>query len=138
MALHHIRLSETEVHELQLDSYIVHIHQQACTNCECGERFSHLFEVWTHPIKTRTTGFRDLRPAATPLKELPIAIMELPERQIPICSDCAETYDRPGLPPIQPVDRAEWEATLKRKYAAPEPAPRATASRAAAPTLDQL
>jgi hypothetical protein len=136
MPIHHIRLSESEVSELQLDSYVVHIHQQACLNCDCRERFSHLFEVWTHPTKTRTTGFRDLRLTSDQPRDLPIAVVELPERSIPLCSDCAETYDRPGLPAIQPISRSDWEATLKRKYTPEPPAPRPQSR--PTPTLDQL
>jgi hypothetical protein len=135
-----IRLNETEIHELQLDSYQLQIHTHSCTHCECDERFSLLFEVWVHPYKTRTTGFKDLRRSYAPLQDLPLAVIEMPVRQVPICSDCIDTFERVGLPPVQPISEAAWAETLKRKYAPAPVAPVAdkTASGRTIPSLDQL
>lgn len=132
--LHH-KISEGEAKELILDSYVMYVHTHTCTNCECGERFSQLFEVWAHPTKTRTTGFRDLRPAGRIDRSLQISYIELARQSIPICSDCVAQYEtteseRPA------VSREAWAATLKRKYT--PPASPVKKSTPAVPTLDDL
>jgi hypothetical protein len=134
--IHHL-INEVEAKALKLDSYVMHIHTQICQNCSCGERFSQLFEVWTHPDKTRTTGFRKLQPAQRLDHSLDVAFIELPEAQIPICSDCVDQYEiRPEEKPIRAISRLEWEQMLKRKHT-PAPAP-SQSTKPAPPTLDQL
>jgi hypothetical protein len=135
--IHHLppRITESEAKELLLDSYVMYIHTHTCTNCECGERFSELFEVWAHPTKTRTTALNVLRPATRLDHSLQLAYIELPERPIPVCSDCAPTYDIGASPPIPALSREEWAATLKRKYAPPAAS---QPKKPAPPTLDQL
>jgi hypothetical protein len=134
----HLRppVSETEAKELTLDSYVMHIHTQICTNCDCAERFCELFEVWTHPTKTRTTALNVLHHADRIDHSLMISYIELPKRPIPICSDCVEQYEiRDAERPTPAVSREAWAATLKRKYA---PAPSVQKTKPHTPTLDDL
>lgn len=113
------KLTETEAIELKLDSYMMQIHHTTCLRCKSGEQYSQLFEVWIHPIKTRHTGYRDLRPATQFLRDLPMSYIELPTRAIPICSDCVHTYQCSAAPiPANAASNAAWAETLKRKYAA--------------------
>lgn len=110
------KLTETEQTELKLNSYLMHIHRTYCRRCGSGEQYQTLFEVWTHPTKTRISGYRDLRPARSQLKDLPMACLELPERPIEICSDCVHTYTCTASPiPSNAASAAAWAETLKRK-----------------------
>jgi hypothetical protein len=132
------QITEQESRELIHDSYVMYIHHQDCLNCNCAEEYSQMYEVWIHPIKTRTSGFRDLRflTSSSLQDHLPIAAVALTPRQIPYCSECIMTYKpRETGNTIPLVSRNEWAATLKRKYtpaAQPPKAARAT------PTLDQI
>ena len=139
--LHRPKLSESEAAELQLDSYVMHIHNHRCQRCDCVERFSYLFEVWVHPTKTRSSALNVLKPATT-LQRLAIAYIELPELPILICSDCIEGFQHHELTDsVLPVaNPAAWRETLQRKYTpqpAAKPAPTATTEKKE-PTLDQL
>lgn len=137
-----LKLTESDASELTLDSYLMHIYQTNCLRCGSGERYGQLFEVWTHPTKTRLSGFRELRPARGALRDLPIAYVEMPERANPICSDCVHTYQSPTNKPTRPLSSQEWAETLKRKYT-PEPkvvhiARKSEDRTIPAPTPDQL
>jgi hypothetical protein len=111
-------LTQNEAVELQLDSYVMHIHNTHCARCDSGERYGAMWEVWTHPTKTRTSGFRQLVPHVGPLRDLPIAYIEMAEETIFVCSDCINTYASHSAPaPVQVVSPAAWAETLKRKYA---------------------
>lgn len=136
--LHKPKLSESEAAELQLDSYVMHIHNHRCLACDCVERFSHLFEVWIHPTKTRTTALNVLKPAMS-LQHLPIAYIDLPELPIPVCSDCIETFQHRELATsvLPAADPASWRETLRRKYT-PAPAAKPAAEPKKEPSLDQL
>ena len=116
-------ISETTASEMVIDSYLMQRSRQRCLCCDSVEAYSTIFEVWTHPTKTRTTGVRSLRVFAplTKLKALPMAIVDLPERVVQCCYDCVETFEIEGENPIAPASREAWEETLRRKYAAPEP-----------------
>ena len=117
-----LHLTETDSTELQLDSYVMHIHNTLCAHCDSGERYGEMFEVWTHPTKTRLSGYRQLKPQASgPLKDLPITYLSLPTRQVMVCSDCIDTYQSPSSrEPIQAISAQAWAETLKRKYT-PQP-----------------
>lgn len=138
-----MKITEAEAVELQLDSYVMHIHNTIC-GCGSGERYGQLFEVWIHPTKTRLSGFRELRPARGALKDLPITYVDMPTEHKWICSDCITSYKSPTHgEPLPAVSAQAWAETLKRKYA-PEPATiRVARSTGAAggipaPTPDQL
>lgn len=130
-------ISESTAAEMVIDSYVVHRSTQSCKTCLSVECYSTIFEVWVHPTKTRTTGVRSLKLSVGELKNLPIAIVDLPERAVPTCYDCVETYAPHGSTPIPPASRLAWEETLKRKYAAPEPA-RSAPRESHIPTLESL
>jgi hypothetical protein len=139
--MQHHPITESESRELALDSYVMQINHHICTNCGQAEKFSQLFEVWCHPTKTRTTGLRDLRPAAKIRSDLPIAVVTRRERQIPLCLSCI-TAIRPICPAVAPISNAAWAETLKRKYAPPaaevKVAKTTTPAAKAVPTLDQI
>jgi len=135
--------SENEAKELVHDSYVMHIHTNVCRHCGCGERYQTMFEVWTHPTKTHTTGLKQMRPLMTDqLKDLHIAYIELPDQAIPICSDCIQTYkSATDKTPQLAADAGAWADTLRRKYT-PEKKEVKIARQYAAgkqiPTLDEL
>ena len=148
-AFHHHpqTITESESHELALDSYVLYAHTNNCANCGKMEKYSQLYEVWLHPTKTRNSNLRDLRPVAGKLKELPIYQVAAAPRAIPVCTECATGAPRcAGGRPIQvmPLSREAWAETLKRKYAQPTAAEvkvartTATPSRKVVPTLDQI
>lgn len=133
-------LSESEAIEMQLDSYVMHRGRQHCSNCDCLESYSTIFEVWIHPTKTPRTGLTSLRLHASPtLKNLPMSHLTLPVREIPVCDDCVEWYE--GIvsfsKTIGHASREAWADTLRRKYA---PAPATTTSQPSTkePSLDTL
>ena len=112
------QLTFTEDRELTLDSYVLHVNTQVCVTCGSCERYSTLFECWLHP---RKRGLSKLsRVDGQVLKRLPLAHVNLPQKSIPLCTRCAASQ-RADSPPTPPVSLAEWNETLKRKYA-PEPA----------------
>lgn len=134
-------LSETESASLVLNSYVMHITTQLCQHCSNGERFSQIFEVWTHPTHTRLSKFNKLLPLfGTKIDQtLPLASIELPSKPIPFCSDClpsamllfghtGATFD----------SRAAWRDTLQRKAQQDHTAEQRTATAKPAPTLDML
>ena len=135
-------ITESESHELALDSYVMYLNLQTCATCGATEKWSQIYEVWLHPTKTRLSNFKDLRPISGPLKpSLSIAALQTRAKSIALCSHCV-----PYIPKVTGhriiASSAEWEETLKRKYAAPaaqEPrvAKRTTPQRAV-PTLDEL
>lgn len=130
-------VTESDAALLTHDSYVMHIRTQHCTSCSCGERFSTMFEVWTHPTKTRSTGLNVLRPVlGTILKDLTIAYIELPMIVIPLCSECVDTFVHPNrTSTIGVASREAWADTLKRKYT---PDPVASPKGKVEPTLDML
>jgi hypothetical protein len=136
------KITEAEAVELTLDSYLMQIHNTTCL-CGSGERYGLLYEVWTHPTKTRTSGFRELRPARGRLRDLPIAYVEMPEHGQPVCSDCVQNYKTPtNKESIPAISAQAWAETLKRKYAPEVKQPKVARSAGAAgipaPTADEL
>jgi hypothetical protein len=135
-------IGESESAALTLSSYVMHINTQLCTHCDDGERFSTLFEVWTHPTATRLNGFKKLLPVFGVKidKSLPIAVIELPTKPIPYCSECAATAAADAAQPAVTTvaSRAAWAATLQRK--ATEAASTTIPSKPTklVPTLDML
>lgn len=135
------QISESESRELVLDSYVMYIHNNPCDGCGRVERFSQCFEVWLHPTKTRTSGFRDLRPATRINPDLAMATVSGSHKTIPVCVSCAVPHHAKDAPPH--LSSAAWAETLKRKYmAAPKPEPKVAKASATpkvvAPTLDQI
>jgi len=144
---HHQTITESESHELALDSYVLYAHTNNCANCGKMEKYSELYEVWLHPTKTRNSNLRDLRPVSGKLKDLPIYQVAAMPRSIPVCTECATHAPREaGGRPIQvmPLSREAWAETLKRKYAAPASEPKVAKTttgaspRKVVPTLDQI
>jgi hypothetical protein len=147
MQQHH-KISETESHELALDSYVMYLHTQTCATCRAAESWSQIYEVWTHPTKTRTSNYRELRPLGgkTLKQDLPIAALARKPMTVPICTICVN-HHAPKFGMKVVVSETEWQETLKRKYAAPTAEPRVakptTPSGSAKPkqmipTLDQI
>jgi len=138
------RATETESKELIHDSYVMYIHTNICSRCGCGERYHELFEVWVHPVKTRTTGLRQQRRLmTTQLQDKHISYIELPDQSVPICSDCVSTYkSSTDKTPTAEPSLSAWADTLKRKAAdAAKPAEKIARTSAPAkriPTLDEL
>lgn len=130
------QLTPSDAALLTLDSYVMHIKTNHCTSCSCSERYSEMFEVWVHPTKTATSGLNVLRKVVgTTLKDLEIAYIELPPKQIPLCEECVNTFVHPErLSTIGVASREAWAETLRRKYT-PEPAKPAGKPE---PTLDML
>ena len=138
-------VTETESRELLLDSYVTYIHNHHCANCGQTETFAQCFEVWLHPTKTRSSNLRDMRPVIGPaLKPLNMAVLQAPERKIPICHHCAANYRVVGRPEIVTVRSTndQWQETLRRKYAPaptePKVATRSSVPPKVIPTLDQI
>jgi hypothetical protein len=133
-------LTESTVSEMLHDSYVLHCTRQLCLNCGCGEEYSALFEVWIHPTKTARTGVTSLKAVgSSPLvKDLPFAFIKLPERHIPVCSECIETFEPQGASaPIPQASREAWAETLRKKYT-PEPTQTATKSSTPEAKLEAL
>lgn len=111
------RLTEAEAAELKLDSYLMHIHR---TKCACGahEHYHTLFEVWVHPSKTKTTGFRDLRPMIRDnMRDLPISYINMPFKLTTICSNCVKHHKSSGgFAAAEAANPVAWAETLRRKY----------------------
>lgn len=137
------KLSETEASSLVLDSYVLHIQTNLCSCCQCGERYSTLFEVWVHPTQTRLNRFNKLLPVfGTKLdRSKRITSIELPPKPVPFCSDCIHQVDTlaPDFVVVTAISRQAWADTLQRK-AQQEHAWQQAASRQRppAPTLDML
>lgn len=129
-------ITESDAALLFHDSYVMHIKTHLCASCQCGERFSQMFEVWAHPTKTRANNLHVLRAVTgTQLKDLEIVYIELPATGIPLCSECVSTFVHPNrISTIGIASREAWAETLRRKYA-PEPKP---ASGRPEPSLDSL
>lgn len=134
-------VSESDAAIMQLDSYVLHRGRQHCANCDCIESYSTLFEVWIHPTKTARSGLTTLRlhGAGRDLKNLPIAHITLPIREVPVCDDCIEWYQGVhGFKAVGSASREAWADTLRRKYA-PEPSrSESPESRKPTPTVDML
>lgn len=100
-------------HERNLirDSYILHVRKIGCNNCGATTVAQDLFEVWICRGRKDT---RTLRPYAQPLdKSLPVGVSTLPSRGLPLCSNCAHSFD------AQRFDSEKsWRETLIRKSAA--------------------
>ena len=132
---HPVRLTEAEAAQFTHESYLIQIREQSCTHCGSGERWSEIFEVWTHPVQTRRTSAINLRPSLTLRKGMLVGYTTIPAVQVPVCSDCIATFNpEEGAALVPAVSRAAWQDTLMRKYA-PEPKPQAKLN---VPTLDQL
>lgn len=137
-AVRPVQITESDAALLIHDSYVMHIKTQHCTSCQCSERFSSLFECWTHPTKTKTSGLNVLKAAASgQLKDLEIAYIELPSISVHLCSECVNTFVHPNRSStIGLASREAWAETLRRKYT-PEPSAQ-RASGKLAPDLDML
>jgi hypothetical protein len=137
-------VTETEHKELLLDSYVTYIYRNYCSNCGGVETFAHCFEVWLHPTKTRNSNLRDLRPIVGALKPLKMTVLNAPEKQIPICHECAGRYRVAGRPELVTVQSTndQWQETLRRKYAPapsePKVATKSSASPRIIPRLDEI
>jgi hypothetical protein len=138
-------VTENESRELRLDSYVTYIHHRVCANCATTETFAQCFEVWLHPTKTRNSNLRDLRPVVGDLKPLNMAVLNCPEKKIPICHACAASYRVVGRPEVVTVlsTNDQWQETLRRKYAPapaadPKVATKSSASPRVIPSLDQI
>ena len=131
-----IQLTEADSSALTLDSYIMHVKSQLCRHCDGGAEWGELYEVWTHPTKTRSSALHVLRSASIIRDGMSVAYIKLPTASVPVCSECISTYRAPMLdtPSIEAPTRAAWNETLRRKYA-PEPA---SAKTKAEPSLDSL
>lgn len=128
-------ITESVAEELILDSYVMHRHHQLCMNCECGEDFSLMYEVWVHPTKTRTTGYRQLKRIILPFKQdLDVRVIDLPQQKVPLCTECVERHTPHGATVFPACSPEGWAETLRKKYT-PEPKLATTKTE---PTLDQL
>lgn len=134
------QVTESDAALLFHDSYVMHIKTHLCTSCQCGERFSQLFEVWAHPTKTRKTNLHVLRAVTSlQLKDLEIVYIELPQTTVPLCSECVNTFVHPNrVSTIGVASRAAWAETLRRKYAPAEPAEGPSNRAKHTPTLEDL
>lgn len=114
-----VQITESDAALLFHDSYVMHITTKHCVSCSCSERFSTMFEVWAHPTKTRTTNLHVLRAVTgTVLKDLEVIYLELPHVNVPLCSECVNTFVHPNrVSTIGVASRAAWAETLRRKYA---------------------
>lgn len=131
-----VPLSEAEAAAYQHDSYLVHIREQSCQNCQSGERWSELFEVWAHPVHTRRTSAIQLRPTLVLRKGFPISYTSIPTVAVPVCSDCIEKFNpEEGSELIPALSHSAWRDTLRRKYTPEEKKPSGSRPE---PTLDQL
>jgi hypothetical protein len=135
----HKLITPTEDRELVLDSYVLHVNTQICTSCGNCERYSTLFECWTHPKKHMT---RLTRVDGQALKKLPLSHINQPQRSIPMCTACIGKFESTDRTPLPACTPEQWAETLRRKYA---PEPQAPAQRAseskpikAVPTLEDL
>lgn len=127
------KLSEGDAAQLIHDSYLAQIRNQGCLNCNCGEKWIELYEVWVHPTKTQHSALAVKRPTNRILEGFPLNYFEIPATTVPVCSECITTYKVGTGDPIPAASREEWARTLVRKYA-PEP----SKSSRPEPTLDQL
>lgn len=110
------QISEAEAAALQLDSYVMHIKGQLCLHCSAGAEWSELYEVWTHPTKTRISALNVLKPTATLQGGLAIVYIRLPVTSVPICSECVEKLTVDDLPRAIPATtRSQWAETVRKK-----------------------
>lgn len=118
------KLTESEADSLMHDAYLVQIREQSCHHCQSGEQWSELFEVWTHPTKTHRTAAYVLRPTVTLRAGYDVSYTRLPTVVVPVCSDCIETYNPEHGSVVPAASHEAWKATLLRKYAPVEAAPK--------------
>lgn len=133
------KLSESVSEALQHTSYVLEGRRQVCRCCRRPAGFAMVWEVWTHPTKTATTGLKVLRPQLGPtLKDLPVSHYHKPDETIPFCFACLpQTLGKP----LAPVSESEWARTLQRKASdtlLDERKTAAAAPRNMTPTLDDL
>ena len=110
------KIFESEAAALVHDHYVA---TKLQTRCSCGALWQHseLYEVWTHPTKTATTGMKQLRSTTKYDPSMPLQVVTLADRQIPICYSCAG-FRRPATDSgFAPLSWDQWSATLKRKAA---------------------
>lgn len=132
-------LTEAEATALQLDSYVMHIRSQHCVNCAAGAEWSELYEVWTHPTKTRISSLNVLKPTAMLQGGMEIVYIRLPIATVPICSECVATITTADLPrPLPAANRSQWSDTLRRKAVEREEAALRAPRPIAIPSLGDL
>lgn len=109
------QVTEGQAAQLVHDSYLVQLHQHICTNCQCGESYIQLFEVWVHPTLTGQTKYAVKRPTTTIKPGLDVVYLGMPEQEMPVCSECVAHYKvaDANLAPV--ATREAWAETLARK-----------------------
>lgn len=110
------KLFESEAAALVHDHYVV---TKLVTRCVCGATWQHseLYEVWTHPTKTATTGMKQLRSTTEFKPDLELHAVQLKERALPVCSSCWQIRRPKPQTIAPPLTWDEWAATLQRKAA---------------------
>lgn len=90
------------------DSYILHVRKVGCNHCGTFTHTQELFEVW---ICHARTDARVLRPYTQPLdKSLPVGVSNLQSRALPLCKNCAHSFDAERFD-----SEKAWRETLARK-----------------------
>lgn len=90
------------------DSYILHVRKVGCNHCGTFTHTQELFEVW---ICHARSDQRVLRPYTLPLdKSLPVGVSNLQSRALPLCKNCAHSFDAKKYD----TEKA-WRETLARK-----------------------
>lgn len=124
------KLTEGEAAQLQHDSYLAQIRSQICSNCHCGERWIELYEVWVNPIVTARSKLAIRRPTTTIKQGFELQYFEMPQTEIPVCSECIPTFKVDEANAIPVASREQWALTLQRKHT---PAPVAKQGRPETP-----
>lgn len=134
------QISEGEANQFELTSYVLMIRTNACTSCSAIHNFSELHEVWTHPTKTALNNAKILKGAKTLQPGFPIATVETPVQNVPLCQECYTTIDTGAARAFPPVSYTAWADTLQRKAQDLIEVRREAAARTnkPTPTLDQL
>lgn len=109
-------LTESEAANLQHDSYLAQIKSQICSNCQCGERWLELYEVWVSPLATARSKLTVRRPTTTLKAGLDLNYFEMAEVEVPVCSECIVNFKLDEAAAIPVATREQWALTLQRKH----------------------
>jgi len=97
--------------------YIIHVHEQVCTNCGMIEHYSRPYAK--NDLRSRATNqpIEHLVAITYFRYNLPIYSMALPPSFVHCCVNCAGKISLSHMPPAPKKETPEWNQTLARKYA---------------------
>jgi len=119
--------------------YIIHRRSVACKNCGRIHEYCDVYARNELPPRYNTAGkyVQNLMPITDFRFNLPVRVVEIEERYVPVCHECVEQLNLSHL--SDPRNTALWNAVLVRKAEQElgEKKPRSK-KKSAPPTLDDI